>query len=397
MKKRVKDAFRFLTLKVFFAFVYKMWSQKSVKKGKVVFVETRFSEISNSFTLLYDKLVSMPDKVVSVSYLRVGSVSTVTYVKNCLKMLLNIADAQTIMVNDANHVLGCLNIRKETKLIQTWHACGAFKRFGFSTERFGASKTEMAKYPYYNKKQYVTLSSPDIAWAYEEAMGMDGEKERLLPIGVSRSDIYFDTDFKKSAYESLYQCFGAAKNKKVILYAPTFRGSDGKPVMPDKLNIGQMYEKFHETHVLLIKHHPFIKESHEIALEYQSFAKQITDEMTIEQLLTVSDICISDYSSLVFEYSLLNRPMLFYAYDLEDYEDERGFYYPLLEFLPGPVVRTMEELIEKLLLFEKSDAKAEEGQAFIEEYEQRLSAFRHKFMASCDGKATQRILEFIEE
>lgn len=339
----------------------------------------------------------MSDKMVSVNYLKVGSVSAVGYVRNCLKMLWDIADAQTVMVNDANHVLGCLTMRKETKLIQTWHACGAFKRFGFSTERFGASKTEMMKYPYYNKSQYVTLSSSDIAWAYEEAMGMDGEKERLLPIGVSRSDIYFDTDFKKMAYERLYQCFSEAKGKRVILYAPTFRGSDGKPVMPDKLDISQMYEKFHKTHVLLIKHHPFIKENVVIESEYRTFVRQITGELTIEQLLTVSDICISDYSSLVFEYSLLNRPMLFYAYDLEEYEDERGFFYPLKELLPGPLVRTMEELIERVLLFEETDTNKEASRAFREEYEQKLAKFRLKFMAACDGKATQRILEFIEE
>ena len=103
----------------------------------------------------------------------------------------------------------------------------------------------------------------------------------------------------------------------------------------------------------------------------------------IEELLCVSDICISDYSSIVFEYSLFGRPMLFYAYDLEDYFDWRGFYYPYYDLAPGPVVRTNEEIIHYIQNIEHNFDR------------ECVRKFREKFMAACDGHATERILQLV--
>ena len=88
---------------------------------------------------------------------------------------------------------------------------------------------------------------------------------------------------------------------------------------------------------------------------------------------------ITDYSSLIFEYSLMNRPMVFYSYALDSYYDWRGFYYDYEEMTPGPVCRTMEELM---------DALANVDAQFDQE---RLDEFREKFMGACDGHATERI------
>jgi CDP-glycerol glycerophosphotransferase (TagB/SpsB family) len=105
--------------------------------------------------------------------------------------------------------------------------------------------------------------------------------------------------------------------------------------------------------------------------------------MSIDELMCASDVCVTDYSSLIFEYALLNRPMLFYAYDLDDYNDWRGFYYDYDELTPGPVCRSMEALIRNL---EQID----------ETYDfERLAAFRKKFMSACDGHATERIMEYV--
>ena len=113
--------------------------------------------------------------------------------------------------------------------------------------------------------------------------------------------------------------------------------------------------------------------------------RDLSEDMTIEELLMVSDVCISDYSSIVFEYSLFERPMVFYAPDLEDYDDWRGFYYPYEEMTPGPIVKTTQEIGDYLLnLDERFD-------------QDRIHEFRQFFMSSCDGKATKRILKLLEE
>ena len=92
--------------------------------------------------------------------------------------------------------------------------------------------------------------------------------------------------------------------------------------------------------------------------ECQSFAYDVSDAFVIEELLCVSDLCISDYSSLVFEYSLFERPMLFFAYDFEEYGEWRGFYYDYHELTPGPVVHTTQEIVDYVLhLKERFDRK----------------------------------------
>ena len=110
----------------------------------------------------------------------------------------------------------------------------------------------------------------------------------------------------------------------------------------------------------------------------------MTDTLPIEELLMVSHVCISDYSSLVFEYSLLERPVLFYAPDLEQYQDWRGFYYPYEEMTPGPVITGQEELGRCL------------GRVDAWSGRERIRDFRRKFMEACDGKAARRIADCLD-
>ena len=134
-------------------------------------------------------------------------------------------------------------------------------------------------------------------------------------------------------------------------------------------------------YVLLMKHHPLVRKRPKIPEVCADFARDVTDEMTIEDLLCVSDICISDYSSLVFEYSLFERPMIFLAHDLEEFFDWRGFYYDYFELTPGPVFKSTTEVIEYIQNIDRLFDK------------ERVRAFREKFMSSCDGHATERIMD----
>ena len=143
---------------------------------------------------------------------------------------------------------------------------------------------------------------------------------------------------------------------------------------------------FKDEYVVIFKHHPLVKNVPQIPEELNgTFAIDATKTMTIEDLLCVSDICISDYSSLVFEYSLFERPMLFFAYDFEEYGEWRGFYYDYHELTPGPVVHTTQEIVDYVLhLKERFDRK-------------QVADFKEKFMSACDGHATERLLEMIKK
>ena len=204
--------------------------------------------------------------------------------------------------------------------------------------------------------------------------------EIIKPLGVSRTDVFFDQEFLANARNKIKEAVPAIEGKRVVLYAPTFRGRVAKAEGPDKLDICALKDAIGDDAVLLIKHHPFVKQLPPIPSECADFAFDVTRDLPIDQLLCVADVCISDYSSLVFEYSLFGRPMAFFAYDLDDYCDWRGFYYPYDELTPGPVFRDNESLIDWVKHVDERFDSAE------------VDAFRSKFMSACDGNATERIV-----
>lgn len=381
-----KIAGEVLMLRLVFPLGYRFFLKgKKVNNKKAVFVEVRFAEITDSFRLVYDRLKKEGFEV-HEQYIENIKPGKLAYIKRCLRMLEDIADAHYVFLNDACNVTSCIPLRRETKIFQLWHACGAFKKFGMSTAEliFGDNRKTLEKYPNYRNLDYVTVSSPEVIWAYEEAMNLKNTKTQVVATGVSRTDVFYDERFLESARKSVYEVCPQARDKQVILYAPTFRGRVAHAESPDCMDIPAMKAALGDGYVLLIKHHPFVKHPPEIPEECRDFAMDVTKKLEIDQLLCVSDVCISDYSSLIFEYSLFERPMLFFAYDLEDYFDWRGFYYDYDELTPGPVVKTAEEVIHYI---ENLDVMFDREQ---------VHAFREKFMSACDGHATDRILQLVK-
>lgn len=384
MKKLIKKLYRYSTLRVLFPLQYKKYSKKPVKKNKAVFIESQLPVLSNSLEVMYVALTERNWEV-SVHCLRESFVGKFTFLKLAMDCIKDLADAEYIFLCDANRMIGCLPLRKETAVTQLWHACGAFKKFGMSTSelKFGGSREDYLRYPYYGNLDYVTVSSPEIIWAYREAMNLENASTEVVATGISRTDTFFNKKFLDAARQHVLDVFPQATNKKILLYAPTFRGEVSTAKAPDQLNIAAMANVLKEEYVLLIKHHPVAGNRPVIPEELKDFAADVTDSLSIDDLLCVSDLCISDYSSLIFEYSLFERPMLFFAYDLEEYYDERGFYYDYNDLTPGPVVRTTEEIIDYIQHL---------GTRFDR---QKVAAFREKFMSACDGHATERILELL--
>ncbi len=375
---------KFYTLKLLYPSIYKKYSKQPVKEDKVVFIELRQPKISNSFSVLYNDLKENYNFDIHEHYLRTSFIPRPNHVKRCKEMIKDIADAKYIFMNEASNVVSSVKLRPETFEAQLWHGCGAFKKFGMSTADliFGDNRRNMLKYPFNKNYSLVTVSSPEVIWAYEEAMNIE-TKGIVQGVGNSRTDVFYDGTFINSAYNKLYKLLPQAKNKKIILFAPTFRGRVATATSPDCFDVKAFCEAFSDEYLLLFKHHPNVKVRPEIPEEYKEFAYDFTDSMAIDELLCVSDICISDYSSLVFEYSLFERPMIFFAYDLDEYFDWRGFYYDYFELAPGPVCKTNEEMIDYI---KHIDERFERD---------KVIAFREKFMASCDGHATERIKNIV--
>ena len=380
--RRIRKHYRY---KVYFPKVYSSYCTEPVQENKVLFLEMRFTKLSNSFELIYKALEESGEYDLKCSYVQFNFIRGREFTQRVNEMLKELATAKYVFVDDASLILSSIPLRKETVAINLWHACGAFKKFGRSTAelKFGSSAATLDKYPNYGNLTHVTVSSPEVIWAYEEAMHLP--KGIVKATGVSRTDQFYDKEFVESRKQKLYEIMPEAKGKKVILYAPTFRGHVATASSPDRINFERFCRELGNEYVIVCKHHPFVKNPPIIPEELQHFARDLTKYLSIEDLLCCADICISDYSSLVFEYSLFEKPMIFYAYDYDNYCDWRGFYYDYSEFTPGPVVQTEDELLNSIKNIDTQFDK------------QKVIDFKEKFMGSCDGHATERIIALMKE
>jgi len=344
-----------------------------------VFVEIRGQDMSNNFTLLWDALVKRGYDC-RLHCLGLSSLGFLEGNRRCVRFIRDIADAPAVFINDGSNILSSLPLRSETRVVQTWHACGAFKRFGLATAEhgFGGSRREQILFHSYKNCHIVTVSSPEVVWAYAESMGIP--KERVLPTGVSRTDIFFDKDLIDAASHKVRGKMNIPSDKKILLYAPTFRGENSRNARPPEFfDPAEAANLLGSDYFIIIKHHPFIASPP--ALPDNNMTGYVPDDVTIDEVLMAADLCVTDYSSLAFEYSLLRRPIFFLAPDIDDYIDERGFYYPFAEFAPGPIVSTTAELARAILAGEFDLSP--------------VDAFRGKFMSACDGGATERIINLI--
>ncbi|MFR2776322.1 MAG: CDP-glycerol glycerophosphotransferase family protein [Anaerostipes sp.] len=202
----------------------------------------------------------------------------------------------------------------------------------------------------------------------------------LLNSGYPRTDMLF-TKNNEQDINMLKEKMGIPTNKKVILYAPTWRIRNKFELM---LDIEKMKRALGEDYVLLLRLHYFAAAGFEMPQSGEGFLYDFTNYECIEEMYLVSDIMITDYSSVMFDYSILNRPILFYVYDLEEYRDNlRGFNLDLEKEAPGPLIKTSDDLIEALKNINH----------ISKEYDGALKAFRESFNGyECENSA-QKVVE----
>ena len=210
----------------------------------------------------------------------------------------------------------------------------------------------------------------------------------LVPVGVSRTDRFYDPKLEEGSRAKLLEEFPQIGNKKIIFYAPTYRGRTSKAKAPKALDVNAMAQALGDEYVLLIKHHGFAAADRPVIPEglENTFAFDMNKNtvLGIEALLSLADICVTDYSSIGFEYALLERPLIFFAFDLDEYMDQRGMYWDYDEITPGPVCRTTEEMVDYIENLDERFDLAE------------IQAFKEKYVGACDGHSTERTIALIE-
>lgn len=294
-----------------------------------------------------------------------------------------LAGARVVVLEDFYPQLHALSIRPETRVLQLWHACGVFKLFGLSE----LGVTPLLEQSTANHRNYsaVVCSGKKLVPFYSEAYGISASSVR--PAGVPRTDIFFESGYRKRTRERLFEQYPALRGRRVVLFAPTFRGSGNKTAYypMERFPIEDLIEKLPEDVIFLIKNHPFVKDRMNVAPKYSDRILDLSDGENINDLLFVTAALVTDYSSVIFEAALLRIPMLFYAFDLEDYLRERDLYFDFAAFAPGEIVQQKADLaggISRML---------ENGET------ERYDAFCEFFLDSLDGKSTERATQLVYE
>ena len=360
---------------------YRQAAVAPVDPRKVLFVESSLAEMPDAFRLLFARFEADPafdPRFISLGKHRVDAHA---YLRNCEALAREAATARIIYLCDASDVVSSLPLRPETRVVQLWHACGAFKRFGMSTADlgFGLSRADIERHPFYGNLSLVTVSSPEVEWAYVEAMHLEGRSGIVRPLGVSRTDVFFDPAFHEQAFRHLFAAIPEAIGKRVILYAPTYRGDMSNACAPEPPDFSVLKQALGDDGILLVKQHPMVREPAPVPAGCENFVFEASP-LPIDELLVVAHVLVTDYSSVVFEFALFNRPMVFFSPDLDDYLDDRNFYYDYDLMTPGPVVSTTKELASSLVAALGGDGDLA-----------KVARFREFFMASCGGDATGRI------
>ena len=182
--------------------------------------------------------------------------------------------------------------------------------------------------------------------------------DQFLKTGIPRTDFFYDEAAKSVAIKAVYAAYPEIESKKVILYAPTFRRDEleGQEI---GLEIEKMTAALGPEFMLLIRMHPAVKMNY-VGTELAGVL-DVSAYPNVNHLLLVTDYLLSDYSSMPYEFALLNRPQIFFPYDLEEYEKESGFWSSYEDVVPGPIVQSTDEIIE---LIRKDDFNLEEIAAF---------------------------------
>lgn len=249
-----------------------------------------------------------------------------------------------IIALKAKYWVSCVNIerglkfkKKQTIYLNTWH--------GIPIKKIGNAV---------NNRRDFDFSNIDIfccSGDYEREIyirDFNVLEEKLIFSGLPRNDQLYNVSIKD--IERYKKKLNLPLDKKVILYAPTWRDSKnfGKTYnLAPPVDIEYLQSKLQDKYVLLMRTHPYTNKL--MGINFNNFIRDFSEYPNINELLIVADILVSDYSATIFDFSILERPIICFAYDYDEYSRERGLYLDLENEFPGGIIKTQEDLVERII------------------------------------------------
>jgi len=304
--------------------------------------------------------------------------SFIVRMKKSMRLAHLMATSDIVLLDDYCQVLDAITPDPKTVVVQLWHAGYGFKAVGFSRfGRYGSPQLTSG----HRKYTYAICGSTSLQPVYAEVFGI--EQKAILPTGLPRIDTFLDPDNEAAVRAKFTEDYPEFIGKRIVLFAPTFRGRGHNDAHYDysKIDFAGLYDWCGDDTVVLFRMHPFIKGNPPIPEEYRNRLIDFASYPSTNDLLHVVDVMITDYSSIVYEFSLLNRPMLFFAYDEIEYQSTRGFHGNYRNLAPGKVCNTFNQLLEALT---------------FGDYEfEKVAKYRNRYCDHRDTKSTDRVIDQI--
>ena len=445
---QLKQQAKMFSQNVYLPAVYDLHRCCRVERNLVVLADAHHDGRPEAMELLYRRLKQsrvQPAYHIVEMYLDFGRASKAEVMEYSTRFMKLYARASVVVVCDNFLPVASCRKKRDTMVVQLWHACGCYKKFGYDAKD---DIPEGYHGDVYRNLSLVTVSAEAAVEPFSSAMHRThGE---VQAIGVSRTDLYFSRKWRyrcieafRELYPDVYEETGAGsggeagagsgretgargvrktgslrKRQKVVLWAPTFRGNAGQPGLMD-LDTEKLQRQLGKEYLVLTRVHPHMKEAR----------KAVKNHCPIptEQLYPVVDVLIADYSSLIYEYLLaaqiqnqqdlhgslgVHGGLVLYVPDLDTYMAQRGTYMDIHE-IPGEIVKDADRLADAVRRAAGDDdpglctgeSKVDDGAlesgsggqtaGWIGSQAKKRDAFLRRYLSACDGQSTARIAERI--
>lgn len=370
-----------------FALIYYICKPLPIQKKKVFCIVTHDDGEASNVSILV-KALKEQNRGYTFCYITKTDTSLVKGFLDWRKIIsfffrkpYEMARAEIVLLDNIFLPLAYIHCKKNSKIVQLWHGTGTIKKFG---QDANTGKLKELERRANQNITHLIVNSREMKNLYTGAFGV--EEKRVFPVGMPKTDellkrIKVETKEKVNPdKEYIYQKYGIPNDKKLVLYAPTFRDQEiENPKVIERISV--LLRELPNEYCIGLRLHPFIAKGFKEPMT-DSRVFQLSDETDVNSILMASDLLITDYSSIIFEYCLMERPIIFYAYDINEFSNHgRGFYHNYESYVPGPVAYRGKEVTD-LLRKNQFDMNM-------------VRRFKEKNYPYLDGNATKRLLELL--
>lgn len=338
-------------------------------KNKITMLSRQSDKVNIDFEFIEREIIRKTDKVqikMLCKVIRKDIKSRIVYCFYILKCMYHIATSKVCILDGYSIPISILKHKKKLTIIQIWHASGAIKKFGYQAlnKKEGRGNGVAKLMDMHKNYSYVMAPSKITGEIFSKAFGVSEDK--IIINALPRIDYLLESNTKKE--KQFYKEYPKYKNKKIILYVPTFRKDKGNNAQELINNIKN------DEYGLIIKSHPLDKT--QINYKYKVDKKYSTYD-----LLKIADYIITDYSAIAFEACILKKPLYFYVYDINEYKKTRGINVNLFKEMNSCTSTNIKEIMNCI----------EKGEYDFEE----LKNFKTKYMGEDYYNNTNKLVDFI--